>query len=124
MWWVKTKSFIKKYSVALVAALTALLTIALGILITSSGERSNSSSAEELIKHQKETVDKDIKDLENQDKELAKQGKLAKDKLKDINEGSEELKKEVKNDVEKIDAADGLDELLHIQDELSKRNRD
>jgi predicted nucleic acid-binding Zn-ribbon protein len=124
MWWVKTKSFIKKYSVALVAALTALLTIALGILITSSGERSNSSSAEELIKHQKETVDKDIKDLENQDKELAKQDKLAKDKLKDINEGSEELKKEVKNDVEKIDAADGLDELLHIQDELSKRNRD
>ena len=124
MWWVKTKSFIKKYSVALVAALTALLTIALGILITSSGERSNSSSAEELIKHQKETVDKDIKDLENQDKELAKQDKLAKDKLKDINEGSEELKKEVKNDVEKIDAADGLDELLRIQDELSKRNRD
>jgi len=124
MWWVKTKDFIKKYSVALVAALTALLTIALGILITSSGERSNSSSAEELIKHQKETVDKDIKDLENQDKELAKQDKLAKDKLKDINEGSEELKKEVKNDVEKIDAADGLDELLHIQDELSKRNRD
>jgi len=123
MWWKKTVAFIKKYSVALVAALGTLLTIALGLLVVSRGDEPGASE-EALIKHQRETVDDSIDVLEDQDDVLQKQDTVLKDKIKDINEGSKERKEEVKDDVEKINAADGLDELLHIQDELSRRNRD
>ena len=124
MWWKKTVAFIKKYSVALVAALTTLLTIALSLLVVSRGDGEPGLSKEELIKNQKKTVDKEIDVLEDEDSDLEKKDNIIKDKIKDINEGSKVRKEETKDDAEKIDAADGLDELLHIQDELSKRNRD
>ena len=110
--------------VALVAALTTLLTIALGILVTSRGDGSPGASKEDLIENQKETVEEEVKVIESKDDDLASKDKILKDKIKDVNEDSDENKKEVQDDVNKIESADGLDELLHIQAELSKRNRD
>lgn len=122
MIWMKIKAFLKKNSIAIIAALSALLAVIIGILVTT-GNDNKGTVKEQLIKRQKENVDKTIKIIEKRDKELKKEDELIVKEIKAIKKESEESEKEVIKNVKEINNADSFDELLAIQRDLCKRVR-